>query len=408
MSKILRTAAFVVGAVALVAATGGAAAIGIGTAASAATATTAAVSATIAGISAGTLTMVATGLSLAAGLTAKKPSGGVGGGQTAFKADPDAGIPYLIGRTGTGGNIVFHQAADGFKGKTNNDLGDFVTVLSLGPVDEISSYAINKSVVTFDGAGNAVGGYRDFLFYKDQLGALPEASALAVVAGSSPRPYAFGPTYKLSGLAAAMSRYRFDTKNKKYPNGTPQPLWVVKGVKCYDPRRDSTYPGGLGGCRAGDESTYIWSENPYIHGLTWCLGRYQNGQRVMGAGVPISGIDVAAFVEGANIADANHWTVGGVVYSTDNKYEVLKRMLQAGSGEPMRLGARISCLVNAPRVSLATVTVGDVVGEVSVTATQAQRDRINGVIPRYRSEGHDWEIVPADPIRWAAHERDRV
>lgn len=410
MSKMLRTAAFIVGAVALVVATGGAAAIGIGTAAvagTAATATTAAVAgsaAAIGGVSAGTLTLAATGLSLAAGLTAKKPSATGGGAQTSFKADPDAGIPYAIGRTGTGGNIVFHRAADGWSGKTKNDLGDFVTILSgAGPVQSIDSLSIDNAVVTFDGVGNAAGGYRDYLFYKSQLGATPEATAITVTAGVSARPTGWATNYKLSGYAAAITRFRFDTKNKKYPNGTPQPLWVIKGVKVYDPRLDSTYPGGSGSCRALAENTYVWSENPYLHGLTWCLGRYQNDQRVLGAGAPIAGIDVAAFVEGANIADTNGWKVGGVVYSTDNKYDVLKQMLQAGSGEPMRLGAKISCLVNTPRVSLATINVGDVVGDVSVTATQAQRDRINGVIPRYRSEANAWAIVPAAPIRVASY-----
>src|SRR3546814_15575155 len=87
MSKILRAAALVVGAVAVVVATGGAAAIGVGNAAAAATATTAATAATIGGISASTLGLVASGLSLAAGLTAKKPSGPGGGSQTSWRPE---------------------------------------------------------------------------------------------------------------------------------------------------------------------------------------------------------------------------------------------------------------------------------------------------------------------------------
>jgi hypothetical protein len=82
---------------------------------------------------------------------------------------------------------------------------------------------------------------------------------------------------------------------------------VIKGVKVYDPRLDSTYPGGSGSCRALDEATYVYSENPWLHALTFALGRFQNGKRVMGVGMPIASIDVAAFVEAANIADANGW-----------------------------------------------------------------------------------------------------
>lgn len=409
MSKFLRTAAFVVGAVALVVATAGigaapaigAAGAGLGAGGAAAAGGVAAVSANIAGISAATMTAIASGLSAAAALTAKKPSVSGGGAQSSFKADPSAGIPYAMGRTSTGGNIVFHRAADGWSGKTNNDLSDFVAILSgAGPIDAIESFQSDGVAVTFDGSGNAIpSDFRDFMFQKWQLGASPEAAAINVSAGYSSRPSGWTVGHKLSGYAAAMLRLRYDSKGRHYQNGTPQPAWVVRGVKVYDPRLDSTYPGGSGACRALNEATYVYSQNPYLHALTWCLGRYQNGVRILGVGAPVAAIDVAAFVEGANIADANAWKVGGVVYSTDTKWEVLKAILQAGGGEPMRLGAKISCLINTPRVSLATVTVDDVVGDVSVQATQAQRDRINGVVPRYREPNAGWEIVPAAPVR---------
>jgi hypothetical protein len=99
------------------------------------------------------------------------------------------------------------------------------------------------------------------------------------------------------------------------------------------------------------------------------------------------GIDVAAFVEGANVADANGWTCGGIVYSTDDKFDVLSTMLQAGGGKPMRLGALISCYVSTPRVSLATLTGADVIGEAVIPAGRARRDRINAVAPRLPQRG---------------------
>ena len=91
----------------------------------------------------------------------------------------------------------------------------------------------------------------------------------ARIAGDPLTPPGWTADHKLSGYAAAMWRLRFDTKGKKFTNGTPKPLWVGKWVKVYDPRLDSTYPGGSGACRALDETTYVWSENPFLHGLTW-------------------------------------------------------------------------------------------------------------------------------------------
>jgi hypothetical protein len=415
MSKALKIAAVVVGVVAITVATAG---IGTAPALSAASTTlaiggtafttagfaVAATGASLFGIAAGTLLAVSSALSLASGLTAKKPSVAATGAQTQFKADPNAGIPCVLGRTGEGGFIVFRSNADGWSDKTPNDLDDFVIVHSIGPIQGYEGFKADQVAVSFDGSGNGSGGFSGFMWQKSQLGATPEASALAVAAGVSARPSGWGTDAKLSGLAASQWRLRFDAKGGHYQGGTPKPQWVLLGVKVYDPRLDSTYPGGSGACRAADETTWVYSENPYLHALTWLIGRRQNGQRVMGVGMPVNGILTAHYVEGANIADANGWKVGGVVYSTDNKWEVLKAILQAGGGEPLRLGAQVGCLVNTPRVSLATITIDDLAqGEVSVTATQRQRDRINGVIPRYRSEDHEWEIVPGAPVRVASH-----
>lgn len=389
MSKTLRTAALVVGALAL-ASTGVGAAIGAGLIAESATFAVAAGSFAAA---AGTLSAVATGLALTANLTAKKPSASVGGSQTRFKADPLAGIPYAIGRTMVGGNIVYHKAHG-----TDNAFNTYVTVLSGGgPIEAYESFLVEKVPITFS-SGAAVGGYAGWMWKADQLGAQPESTALAVPAGAGSTPPGWDSDNKLSGMAAAIWTLKFDKKGKIFAAGTPQPGWVGQWVKTYDPRLDDTYPGGEGDCRALDESTYVWSENPYLHSLTWLLGRWQNGSRVLGVGAPVSMIDVAAFVEGANVADANEWTVGGQVYSTDSKWNVLKMMLQAGGGEPLRLGARISCLINTPRVSLGTVTRADILGEASVAATQPRRYRFNAVVPVYRSEAHDWEVVSAAPV----------
>jgi hypothetical protein len=415
MSKALKIAAVVVAVVAITVATAG---VGTAPALSAASTTiavggtafttagfaVAATGASLLGISAGTLLLASSALSLASGLTAKKPAIAATGAQTQFKADPNAGIPYVMGRTGEGGFIVFRSNADGWSDKTPNDLDDFVIVHSLGPIQGYESFTADQVSVTFDGSGNGSGAFGGFMWQTSQLGATPEAAALAVSAGSSTRPSGWGTDAKLSGLAASQWRLRFDAKGGHYQSGTPKPQWVLLGVKVYDPRLDSTYPGGSGACRSNDESTWVYSENPYLHALAWLIGRRQNGQRVMGVGLPLNGILISHFVEGANIADANGWKIGGTVYSTDNKWEVLKAILQAGAGEPLRLGAQVGCLVNTPRVSLATIGIDDLAqGEVSVTATQRQRDRINGVIPRYRSEDHQWEIVPGAPVRVAAH-----
>lgn len=382
MAKTLRTAAFVVGAVAL-------AATGVGLAIGA----TAAAYVGVAGVS---ISTIATAASTAAAVlsfaaSAATPKGTVGGNATQFKIDKDAGMPVAIGRTYSGGNVV-HRQYYGSK----NSLESWVTVHSIGPVRGLGPLLINKVATSLN--GTAIGGsYAGYMWLDQQLGACPETRAMAGPQGAFA---GWGSTSLLSGLAADLWTLKFDDKGKIYPNGVPQRGRIVEGVYVYDPRLDSTYSGGgSGACRLGQESTYVWSENPALHAITWAFGRYQNGVLIAGGGIGADGIDMAPFVDWANVCDANNWKVGGIVYTTsDNSWDILKMIAQAGGGEVFPVGAQLSCSFNAPRVSIGTITSNDITGDVDVPGTASRRQRRNTVIARVHLESHGWEEVPLDAI----------
>lgn len=324
-----------------------------------------------------------------------KPSSG--GSQTKWKADPYAGLPYVMGRTLVSGNIV----AKLLKGATNALMG-MVTVLSIGPVDAFEASFMNKTTMTWStdptnpaGGASATNGFAGYIWEQRSIGSCPEYYAV----GGSEGYAGWTSEHKLSGLACVFNTFGYDAKSANGLTSLPSPGWIIRGVHVYDPRLDSTYPGGSGPCRALDESTYVYSENPHLHALTWALGRWQNGVRVAGIGAPIELIDVAAFVEGANLDDARGWKLGGQVYTRpDTMWNSLKSMLQAGGATPVIPGGIISCVNRAPRVSLATITHRDIVGKCSFSGTQSRRTRINGIIPQYRSEANDWELVSAQEV----------
>lgn len=388
MPKALRTAAIVVAAAAAVVSTAGFAGALIGGATLSAAAT-AAGGATLFGVSASALGVIAGGISVAAmAFGAGKPK--QTGNPIAFKVDKEAGLPVAIGITYSGGNVVHRQ----FYG-SKNSLESWVTVHSIGPVRSLGPLLINKAAVAV--TGTSVGGsYSGYMWLDQQLGACPESRALAGPQGNFS---GWGSSYKLSGLAADLWTLKFDDKGKVYPNGVPQRGRVVEGIYVYDPRLDSTYPGGIGACRLGQEATYIWSENPALHALTWAFGRYQNAVLIAGGGIDASGIDMATFVDWANVCEANNWRVGGIVYTTtDNSWDILKMIAQAGGGEVMAVGAQLSCVFSAPRVSIGTITSADIIGDIDVPVSASRRLRRNTVIPRVRLESHGWEIVPLDAI----------
>jgi hypothetical protein len=384
MSKALRTAGAIIAGVALVA-TGVGALAGAGLLGASASALAASAGAwTIAGISVQTLGTVGAGLAFLGDATAKPLKvGGVAGTQVDFAADPNAPIPYPIGRTGTGGRIIYATTGED---KNRNIL--YCTVLGGGaPLHAITGFKANGEEVTFGPLQQAVGGtYANRMWQNRQVGAMPSGpfgppnTTDAGVLGE------WTAAHKISGYAASWYVLGFDQKT--YSTGTPKAVWTIEGACVYDPRLDSTYPGGSGPHRIDEPGSWTWSENPFLHALAWSLGRYANGVRVLGIGAKPASLIISTFVEAANVADANGWKVGGVVYSNDSKWDVLKAMCQAGGGRPLQLGATISVLVNCPRVSLATLTPADLTGAYSVQAAQSVRQRPNQIIPKYRSEDH--------------------
>lgn len=355
------------------------------------------------GLMAGVSAWATVGAMASLGAGQRKPRVGVGAGgsQVDFQADPDAGLPLVMGRSGTAG-VAIHQTTNGQANKNNVLL--FAVALTVGPMEGLDGFfAANEAVVLTAGAelhggGTALAGkYANALAVRVQLGAKPEVPWPPPVAtlGSVDE---WTNDHVLSGIGAAW--YAMVYSPEVYTAGPPPPLFVVKGPGVYDPRLDGTYPGGAGARDWSDDLTwgFAGNDNGYLQALSYAAGRTANGVRTIGMGLPAAAIDRAAFVEGANIAEANGWTMGGVVRSTDRKIDVMSACLQAAGGQLVRLGGQISCVVNAPRVSLKTITGDDLAGRVVVTGTRSRRDRFNRVVPRYRSEDHNWEIVAAAPV----------
>lgn len=342
---------------------------------------------------------VSVGLSILSRPKKPKDTSIATGTQVSFKADTNAGVPLVLGRTATGGNII-HVSTNGQEG---HNIGlTYVVALSTGPCAGFDEFWVNNQQAAFGYNGNsevvANGTWAGNMALRQFVGAQPDS--WQELLGIADKDTTWDQTKVLSGLCYSMWFLSYD--QQKYPTGVPQPMWVLRGPRVYDPRRDSTYPGGNGNQRPNDWTTwdFLGNDNPYLQALTWCLGHWQNGKLVHGAGIPISAIDVQAFIEGANMCDFYMWKIGGVVTSADKKWDVLKAMLQAGGGEPIKAGGKVSCISCTPKMALATIYTEHIKGKVTVTGTKSRRDRYNRIIPRYRSPDHNWQIISANPVSY--------
>nr|WP_313518657.1 hypothetical protein [Brevundimonas diminuta] len=324
-----------------------------------------------------------------------------------FKPDPKAPIRGAMGYTALGGNKVF-QATWGYK-RVAMSLG---VALSLGPIDQVPRFEADGATVTFSGPQNeATGFYAADMWQRTTLGLPGDAAVLPPTGLKYGNP---GLTGWGTQHAAPQVSFSFWTmvlaKNPEdrdvFTNGVPDPRWIGRWMKLWDPRKDSTYPGGSGPQRRDDWRTWEWSESPYVHALAWCRGHYKlnldgtidRTKRIAGIGAPDAAIDIPAFVEGMNVAQANNWTISGEWSTSDGKFQTLLAMLQAGGGEPISRGAQISVVVNAPRVATYSYTRDDLIGQAEIRPLTPRRERKNTIVPRYKSEANGWQYVPAGEV----------
>ena len=367
------------------------------------------------GIAAATLTTIsvaasaaATAASIGAQALAKKPA--ARGSVNQITIGTDQPTPGLIGRTYYGGA---RQQQVGY-GPTTKDVPNpyllLVDVYSgAGPVAGLDQLMFDFAPV---GTGGAIGGYFNGFAWADvQLGAVPEANALQPHFAGAP---GWGASYGLSGKAAIAWSLLFDRKGKVFASGAPQTGAIWRGQLCYDPRKDSTFPGGSGAHRWADprdtaahdaaRATWEYSEDPGLHALRYALGVYHRDPRVAGSsykkvfgcGIPIDGLIVDHFTHLANVCAANGWKCGGVIFEPSNRWTNLKDILAAGGAEPAWVGGRLGLKISAPRIALDTVTADDLADDdITIGAMQGWEDRLNTLIPKVRSEAHKWEYVQA-------------
>ncbi|WP_260581207.1 phage tail protein [Sphingopyxis sp. PET50] len=332
--------------------------------------------------------------SIGAQLTAKKPP--AQGSVNNVTIDPNAASPCIIGRTYYGG-VLRHDVGYGGKvGKVQNPYRGMVIDYSVcGPLEGLVS--MHADFVTVGFSGSAATGYYSTFMYRDyQLGDTPESAALSPQWGGMP---GWGSSHKLSGKAAILWSLKFDKDGKVYTSGVPQLGAVWDGVKVYDPRLDDTYDGGSGSHRSDDRTTWEFSEWPDDHALTYAIGHWFSGKKMFGIGLPIDSIDVDAFVAWGNVCRTNGWKVGGVIFEPGDRWANLKRIMAAGSAEPIFSGGMLSVKYDAPRVSLVTITPDDYAdGAYRTPGMQTWRERLNTIIPKYRSPDHKWEYVESDAI----------
>lgn len=367
---------------------------------------------------------VVAAIAAAVAVTASIGAAIIGPGYTGQGAPTDINIganmpsPYAIGDFYSGGSRVAQVAYGSENGVPNSYLFVVDVDSVAGPIAGYTAFLADFTALSFSGTAET-DYYSNNTLYRDyQLGATNESDALAPHWGGVPD---WGGGYKISGKAAVAYNARYPKDQKRYGAGFPQMGRRGQGVLSYDPREDSTYPGGSGAHRwasptdttdfAAAKATWTYSGgNPGIEALKLALGSWERDEddgdaiyrKIFGIGGAIEQIVVADFVELANVCDANGWSCNGVIFEGlgISKWDNLKRILAAGGARPCFKGGRLGLKISAPRVPIATITMRDIgPGGGFFPGTIARETRKNTLNPYYVSANHKWAQVPSSPVQ---------
>lgn len=357
---------------------------------------------------------VLTNVAISAAMTALQPQVGAAGRTFEWTLDPDGPIPFAAGRIGVPGSAVYRKTF----GPDLMYYGIPSVLSGAGPIDGFEGVQADDETVTFNANGMAITSqYANELWYRNRLGTQPD-TALVSPTGLKNGASLPGWTsaHRLSGKACYLMVMGENSKGTAFPTGEVKPIITFRGLKGWDPRLDSTYPGGSGACRLNDPSTWVYITNPILWALKWALGLWEGptgkgapqvDYQVGGFGAKLSGIDVPAFVAAANVADANAWTVGAYPTTDDDKGQVLDAFLQAGGAIYAQRAGKISCIQRASiRASIVTISAADTAGPLEIDTAASRIDRINTIRPRFWSEAHRWQLTAIDEVTAAAYQTE--
>jgi len=366
-----------------------------------ATAAVVAGTATLAQIATVAAVGIGAGVGSMAAAKALTPEIGSQGAAVRWEANPDAPLRFAFGRVGVKGNIV--DAA--IYGPDRMYVSFACTVSAAGPIKNFVSFRAGDHYMSFDGAGAATNEpYRGEMWLSTRLGTQPD-TALSLPSGlkngvSFP---GWNATRKMSGSAGYLVTLGENSKRSAYDGKIPAFVTTIEGLFCYDPRQDSTYPGGMGSCRLNDPTTWIWTQNPILFALKWALGLWEgpNGKgapqidyQVGGIGAKVESIRLTTVVEAANIADANGWTSAAWPSTDDDKAQVLDGFLKAAGARYAEIAGQIAFIHRAaPRAPVFTVRARDTAGPVEIDTASSKLNRFNTVRPRFWSEANEWEMT---------------
>ena len=203
--------------------------------------------------------------------------------------------------------------------------------------------------------------------------------------------------------------------DEKFNGRDPDILWLTGSIRCYDLRKDSTFPGGSGNHRIDDPSTWEGTKNPAIQRLNYQLGFRGpiSGVALIGQGKDLSHLDTASYIASANVSDTQRIVDGEsidtyqcniIVHADDDHTEVLKEFDDAMAGYTLNRSGLAGVLAGAPQIPVITITEEDIRTDapIPISYRRSAFDQVNHLSGQFISPDSMFQPEDLDLITSAS------
>lgn len=328
----------------------------------------------------------------------------------------------VFGTTAMNLDLRYHEASG-----TNQEYIDYIIVLAAHRVKSIDELWFDEKLA-WSATGGATSTYNGYL----QVYLITEggpSNYFVVNSGSK-----WGAAQRLTGCAQMKIRVKRsgygESSQSPLAEGLPNRVTIVgEGAPLYDPRKDSTIPGGSGTHRANDQSTWGSytnpddTDNPALQLLWFLLGWRINGQLSVGCGVPPARIDLPSFITAANICDENvtlaiggtqkRYRTSGTASDSDDRMEIIRTFLSCMNASLRDNNGKLSLTVikNDLADYVLTFDDSDILDEFEWNQTRGLSESYNKVRGRYVDPSNNslYQLVDYPEIGFASPDGiDRV
>lgn len=327
-------------------------------------------------------------------------------GEIQYGADVPVGAMFGTGMTK--GHRIFY-AKYGKGNKFNSD----IYVLSnswCDGLDGIYFYGEKKTLVPKAVTGNetacfGVDGFDDKItirFYDGRPGQGVDTKLVSVT-------NLLGRKWQATSVCAGLCYVAIDREYNadKFEKGAPEFSFILRGLRLYDPRKDSTVAGGSGSHRLDNPATWEFSKNPAVQRLNYQIGLkgQVSGRTLIGEGKTMGQLDLSSYFAAMNVSDTIRkgkptYQSAMYVQGDDDHTEILKEFDDAMAGYGLNRRGLSGVIPGAPQIPVLDITPADIPIDRAqeVSKRKSAFEMYNMMSGQFTSPESQWGAESLKPI----------